>query len=242
VQKGFHEPGEKPRRFYKSVEVREADGAFEVLLDGRSPRSTQGARLIAPTRALAELCAEEWDAQDEFIELGGMHATRLAYTALEAIPKARDATAEQFAQFAGTDLLCYFAEGPDSLVSRQQAHWGPILERAEQEIVVSFVRVAGIRHAAQPEQTLRRIAELAAQSDDFTLAGLAFGAALFGSAILTLALQRGWLNGEQAHALSRLDEAYQEEKWGVDEEAAERTARLLIEAKMLERWFRALGT
>jgi chaperone required for assembly of F1-ATPase len=169
-----------------------------------------------------------------------MRAAGLACTALEAISAAREATAEQFAQYAGSDLLCYFAEAPQALVERQEAHWGPVLDRAEQEIALAFVRAAGIRHQSQPETTLQRVRELALETDEFGLAGLAFGAALFGSAILALALQRGWLTGEQAHALSRVDEAYQEEKWGVDEEAAERTARLLVEAKMLERWFRAL--
>lgn len=240
MQKGFHEPGEKPRRFYKSVEVAEGEGGFQVLLDGRSPRSSKGAKLVAPTRVLAELCAEEWARQGEFIELGSMDATRLAFTAIEAIPPAREATAEQFAQYAGSDLICYFAEAPAALVQRQDEHWGPVLERTERELALAFIRAAGIRHQAQPEATLANVKALALASDDFGLAGLAFGAALFGSAILTLALQRGWLTGEQAHALSRVDEAYQEEKWGVDEEAAERTARLLDESRMLERWFRAL--
>lgn len=240
VQKGFHEPGEKPRRFYKTVEVRPGPGGFEVLLDGRSPRSAKGAKLSAPTRALAEICAEEWAGQGEFIDMVSMNATRLAFTALEAIPPARDAVASQFAEYAGSDLICYFAEAPAALVQRQSEHWGPVLERAEQELALAFVRAAGIRHQAQPETTLETVKRLALETDDFGLAGLAFGAPLFGSAILTLALQRGWLTGEQAHALSRVDEAYQEEKWGVDEEAAERTARLLAESKMLERWFRAL--
>ena len=70
---------------------------------------------------------------------------------------------------------------------------------------------------------------------------MAFGAALFGSAVLALALQRGWIAGEEAFDLSRLDEAWQEEKWGVDAEAAERTERLRVEATMLDRWFRGLA-
>ena len=64
---------------------------------------------------------------------------------------------------------------------------------------------------------------------------------IFGSAILAIAVLRGWLSGEQAFELSRLDEAYQEEKWGVDAEAAERTARLFEEAGLLQRWFEAAG-
>jgi len=240
VQKGFNEPGEKPRRFYKAVEVRPGEGGFQVLLDGRSPRSAKGAKLSAPTEALAQMLAEEWAAQGEFIDMQVMAATRLAFTALEAIPPARDAVAQQFADYAGSDLICYFAEEPAALVQRQEEHWGPVLDRAEQELALAFVRAAGIRHQAQPETTLATVKALALESDDFGLAGLAFGAPLFGSAILTLALQKGWLTAEQAHALSRVDEAYQEEKWGIDDEAAERTARLLEESKMLARWFRAL--
>lgn len=240
MQKGFHEPGEMPRRFYKAVEVRPGEGGFQVLLDGRSPRSAKGAKLSAPTEPLAEMLAEEWAGQGEFIEMQGMAATRLAYTALEAIPPAREAVADQFAQYAGSDLVCYFAEEPTALVERQAEHWGPVLERAERELALVFIRAAGIRHQAQPEATLASVKAMALETNDFGLAGLAFGAPLFGSAILTLALQKGWLTAEQAHALSRVDEAYQEEKWGIDDEAAERTAHLLEESKMLERWFRAL--
>ena len=50
-----------------------------------------------------------------------------------------------------------------------------------------------------------------------------------------------WTSGDAAYELSRLDEAFQEEKWGIDAEAAERTARLQGEAVMLERWFRGLA-
>ena len=42
--------------------------------------------------------------------------------------------------------------------------------------------------------------------------------------------------------LARLDEAWQEERWGVDEEAADRNLLLRVEAEMLDRWFRALST
>jgi chaperone required for assembly of F1-ATPase len=76
--------------------------------------------------------------------------------------------------------------------------------------------------------------------DDYALAGLALAAGTLGSVILALALQRGRLSGDEAFALSRLDEAFQEEQWGIDAEAAERTAVLRRDMAMLERWFRAL--
>jgi chaperone required for assembly of F1-ATPase len=240
LQKGFHEPVEKPRRFYKTVEVAERDGGFVVLLDGRGLRTPGGRPLRAPTRALADLIAAEWAAQGETIEAAQMHATRLANTALDSIADAREATADQVARYAGSDLLLYFAEEPEGLVQRQSERWGPVLERAEAEARLSFVRAAGILHQAQPQESLEEVRRIARSLDDFGLAGLAFGAALFGSAILAIALQRGWLDGLQAFELSRLDEAWQEERWGVDDEAAERAARLREEAEMLGRWFRGL--
>ncbi|HEY8571369.1 ATP12 family chaperone protein [Phenylobacterium sp.] len=240
MRKGFHEPAEKPRRFYKSVEAVEDDGGFGIALDSRRLRTPKGLPLVLPTRALADEIAGEWAAQGETIEMAQMHATRLANTAIESVPQAREATADSVANFAGSDLLCYFAEDPQSLLQRQQAAWEPVLQRAEAELGLSFVRAAGIVHQAQPEASIEKVRALATSLDDFALAGLAFCVALYGSAVLGLAVQRGWLTGEEAFDLSRLDETFQEEKWGVDEEAAERTARMRIEAQMLDRWFKAL--
>ena len=240
MRKGFHEPVEKPRRFYKAVEVAEGEGGFVVKLDGRTVRTPGGAPLVLPTRALAEQVAAEWAAQAQTIELAQMHATRLANTAVDSIAGARQATADEVVRYAGSDLLLYFAEEPEALVQRQAERWGPVLERAEADAKLSFVRAAGIIHQQQPQASLEEVRRIALALDDFGLAGLAFGAALFGSAILAIALQRGWLSGLQAFELSRLDEAWQEERWGVDEEAADRALRLRAEAEMLGGWFRAL--
>lgn len=231
---------EKPRRFYKDVTVAQADGGFAILLDARKVRTPKGAQLVLPTRPLADQVAQEWAGQGETIEVAGMHATRLANTALDSIPQARDATAQSVADYAGSDLVCYFAEEPAGLVRRQEERWGPVLDRAERDLGLAFVRCAGIVHRTQPQATLDEVKTLALALDDFGLTGLAFGAALFGSAVLAFGLQRGWLTGEQAFELSRLDESWQEEKWGVDAEAAERAGRLHGEAQMLARWFRGL--
>ena len=241
MQRGFKEPGEKPRRFYKAVETAPGEEGFVVLLDGRAVRTPGGARLVLPTAAAAQQVAEDWAAQGEFIEMGAMHAQRLANTAVDAVPAAREPTADSVAGFAASDLLCYRAEAPEALVLRQAERWDPLLERARAELGLDFACVGGIIHRPQPEATLARVRSYALGLDDFRLAGLAFGTALFGSAVLGLAVARGWLSGEAAFDLSRLDEAWQEEHWGVDEEAAERTARLAGEARMLGRWFEALA-
>jgi chaperone required for assembly of F1-ATPase len=156
------------------------------------------------------------------------------------VPEARTAVAAEIARYAGSDALCYFAEGPEALVERQVSHWGPVLTWAESELNLHFVRAIGVAYKDQPVETLLRTAKLAETEGDFGLAALAHATALFGSAVLAFALRRDQFSGEEALELSRLDEAYQQEQWGVDEEAAERTANMRAEARMLERWFRAL--
>jgi chaperone required for assembly of F1-ATPase len=241
LARGFHEPGDKPKRFYGAVSVAAMNGGFAVMLDSRALRGPKGAQVVLPTELLADQVAAEWAAQGQTLELAHMHATRLANTAIESVPRAREATAQAIADYAASDLLCYFAIEPAGLLARQQELWGPVLDRAEAEASLRFVRAAGIVHQAQPAETLAQVKALALGLDDFALTGLAFGAALFGSAVLAIAVQRGWLSGEAAFDLSRLDEAWQEEKWGVDAEAAERTARLRGEAAMLQRWFEGLA-
>lgn len=216
-----------------------ADG-FAVQLDGRTPRSPARRALIFPTEALARLIASEWAAQGAWVEFATMPATRLAHTALDAAPDAREAMAAEVARCAGADAICYFAEGPSSLVARQEAAWGPWLDWAKAELDVSLDRAVGVLHRAQPTAALERVARIAVAMDDFSLAGLSMATGLFGSAILALALARGRLSGADAFAASQLDEAFQAERWGEDAEAARRAAALAADADMLDAWFEAL--
>ena len=234
---------ELPRRFYQVVTVGDAsdDCSMNVLLDGKPVRTPKGGPLAVPTRALAELLANEWDAQTTHIDMTTMAANRLAFTALDFVAGARDAVAGEIGRYAGSDALCYFADAPDALRQRQLEQWGPVLDWAEQSLGLHFIRASGIAWREQPAETLQQAARLAEQQGDFVLAGIAHATALFGSAILALALWQDHLTGEDALQLSRLDEAFQQELWGVDHEAAERTENMLAEARMIERWFRALA-
>lgn len=241
MTKGKSEPPDRPRRFYQLVEA-VADGrGFTVRLDGRGILTPMGAKLCLPTLALAQLIAAEWSAQGEHIVLPDMPATRLAHTAIDAIAEHRVAVAGEVVRFAESDLLCYFADTPKALVDRQVAQWGPILTWAERGLGLYLKRTTGIIHQPQAPEMLERVEALALALNDFTLAGVAHAVSLFGSAVLAFAVERAELTGEAAFDLSRLDEAHQEGAWGVDDEAAARTARMRTEASMLNCWFLALS-
>ena len=240
ARKGFRESEARIKRFWTVVSVEPGEGGWAVRLDGRAPKTPGGHPMVLPTEAAARLVADEWSAQGEHLDPASMPATRLAATAIDRIPQARSETAEEIARYAGSDGLCYFADGPDSLIARQGAEWGPWLDWAEHDLGVRLIRAEGIGHVAQPPESLIRVRDLALDLDDFALTGLATAVGLFGSAVLALALQRGALTGDAAYDLSRLEEAHQESQWGVDAEAAQRTANRRAEAALLDRWFDAL--
>ena len=235
------DPPDRPKRFYKTAEAAALDEGFGVRLDGRALKTPQGRPLVLPTQASAELVAGEWAGQGERIIVADMPATRLAFTAIDRVAGAREEVAGEVARYAGADLLCYFAEAPEALAVRQQAGWAPLLDWASSELGLDLTPAAGIVHRPQPPQTLEAVEALALRLDDHALTGLAHAAALLGSAVLALALERGRIGGEEAFDLSRLDEAFQEEQWGVDAEAADRAARLRAEAEVLDKWFRSLA-
>jgi chaperone required for assembly of F1-ATPase len=230
------------KRFYAAVDWAAApEGGFAVRLDGRTPRSPAGHALVLPTAPLAATVAAEWAAQGENINPDSMLATRLAWSALALGPERRAAAIDAVVAFAAADAVCYFAERPASLVARQERAWVPWIDWAAGALGATFHRARGVVHRPQPAATLARIRDLAAAEDDFALAGLAAAAALFGSAILALAMRRGALTGEAAADLARLEAAFQEAAWGVDSEAAIRTAAMAAEAALLQRWFEALA-
>lgn len=235
------ENAQRLRRFWKEAAAgAHGEGGWPVLLDGRQARTPGGRPLLLPTQALAELVASEWDAQGELIDFASMPASRLAHTAIEAVASARDGVAGEVARYAGADLLCYHADQPSELVAEHTRRWGPMLDWAERELGLKLTPTSGIIHVPQDPAAIARAKALALALDDFGLTALASATTLFGSAVLAFALQRGRLGGEEAFELSRLDEAFQERQWGVDDEAALRTANRAREAAAMDRWFRAL--
>jgi len=213
------------KRFYRQAAIAETEGGFALTLDGRSARTPGKTLLIAPTRAVAELIAAEWNAQGEKVDPATMPATKLANSALDGVARVMDETRAEIVRYAGTDLLCYRAERPVELVAKQAAAFDPALAWAEEELGARFVLGAGLMHVAQPAKTLERFAaELAAYDDPFAVAALSILTALSGSALLAFAVARGAWTTEAAWAAAHVDEDFQISQWGEDYEAAERRA------------------
>ncbi len=126
-------------------------------------------------------------------------------------------------RFVGSDLLCYRADSPKELVARQNEHWNPIIDWAARTLGARFILVEGVIHQEQPAEAVSAFAEgLRGFATPLGLACLHTVTSLTGSALLALALAMGRLSAEQAWAAAHVDEDWQIEQWGTDEEAFRR--------------------
>ncbi len=232
---------QRPRRFYGAASVEPGGGGWVVTLDGRPLRTPEKRALALPTQQLAQAIADEWAAQGERIDLQSMFNTRLANVAIDRTPAVREEMAGEAAGYARTDLTCHLADSPASLRQRQEAAWGPLRDWAGETLGVRLSPVVGVIAADQPAESIEAVRRHALSLDDFRLSALVHATALAGSVVLGLAVERRRITAEQAHELSRIDEAFQASLWGEDAEARTRADRMLAEARALNLWFDALG-
>jgi chaperone required for assembly of F1-ATPase len=208
------------RRFYQRATV--ADGGA-IVLDARAVRTPARGVLAAPSRALAEAIAAEWDAQREVMDPARMPLTRLANAIIDGVSVSQDAVGEEVAAYLGSDLLFYRADGPPGLVERQAQLWDPILVWARDALGARFVLAEGVMHVAQPDHALAA-ARAAIPQDPWRLGAVHSITTLTGSALLALAHAHGHLSAEQAWDAAHADEDWNMAQWGRDEFALERRA------------------
>ncbi|HYG47405.1 MAG TPA: ATP12 family protein [Allosphingosinicella sp.] len=208
------------KRFYKQATVSPEEGGVAILLDGRPVRTPARNLLRLPTEELAEAIAAEWNAQGEKIDPHAMPLTGLANAAIDRVAPDPAAFGRSLAEYGESDLLCYRAEGPQSLVERQSRVWDPLLGWARTRFAVEIETTAGVMHRRQPARTVAMLGRAVAARGPFQLAGLAPLVTIAGSLIIALALAEGAIGLETAWDAAMLDEAWQAEQWGVDPLAA----------------------
>lgn len=228
------------KRFYREASVAPDVGGFRVTLDGRPARTPAKRPLVLPARAAAEAVAAEWAAQPESFEPAGMRLTRLANTAIDRVAPNRDAVLAEVARFAATDLVCYRADAPAELASRQHEEWQDLVEWAEERYGAKLAVTAGVLPADQPAAALEALRRAIGAYDDFALTALHAATAAAGSLVIGLALGEGRIDAERAFAASCLDELFQAERWGEDAEAAARRVALRDDIAAASRFFALL--
>ena len=215
-------PALRPR-FYAAAGVREAGDGYAVTLDGQPVRTPARRPLAAPTLALAQAIAAEWEAQREVIDPAKMPLTRLANAVIDGVAEQPGPVAAEIEKYLASDLLFYRAASPQELRERQAALWDPILAWARDTLGAHFKLGEGVVHVAQPETALKAAAA-AMPTDPWRLGALHVITTLTGSALIALAMSRGALSAEAAWQAAHIDEDWNMAQWGKDEMAMERRA------------------
>lgn len=213
-----------PRKFFKAASAERGEAGFELRLDGKSARTPAKAKLQVASHSLAEAMAEEWNALGEFIDPAALPLTRIVNAALDGVTGNAQAVRQDILAYAGSDLLCYRALEPPSLVEAQDKAWSPLLAWAQESLGVRLMLAAGIVHVAQQPSEIEKLGPVLTEFGAIGLAALHSVTTLTGSAILALALARGEVSGEAAWQAAHVDEDWQIFRWGSDAEAERRRA------------------
>jgi len=211
------------KRFYAAATTAAVPEGFAVRLDDKPVRTPAGRLLAAPTAALAEALAAEWQAQADVIDPASMPLTRLANSIIDGVADHSAAVAAEVEKYLGSDLVCYRAGSPRGLAERQVRAWDPILDWVRQALEARFLLGEGVVHVAQPQEALAA-ARAAIPADPWRLGALYSLTTLTGSALIALALAGRAIAADDAWAAAHVDEDWNMEQWGRDEMAMERRA------------------
>jgi chaperone required for assembly of F1-ATPase len=210
------------KRFYKTAAATEdGQNSYAVLLDGKKINTPARKQLAAPTHALAQALAAEWNAQKDDIDPASMPLTRLAHAAIDAVDAKPAEVAAEIEKYLGSDLVFYRAETPAGLVERQAQAWDPVLAWAHDKLGARFVLGQGVMHVTQPAEAIAAMRKTI-PTDTWRLAAIASTTTLTGSALLALALAEGALHADAVWVAAHVDEEWQMSQWGRDELALER--------------------
>lgn len=209
------------KRFWDMASVERTDSGFAVVLDARPVRTPAKRPLSVPTELMAQRIANEWDAQDKIVDPASMPWTRSANAAIDKVATQHEEVTDHLAGYAGTDLLCYRAVGPETLRDRQAEAWDPMLDWVRETYGACLSVTSGVMPVEQEAADIERLAAVARGMSVFQLTGFHDLVTLSGSFVIALAATESLETPESLWSKSRIDETWQIEQWGEDEEAAE---------------------
>ena len=207
------------KRFWDNVAVDAGTDGFCILLDERPVRTPAKVALNVPSRKIADAIAGEWEAQTGKIDPESMPWTRAANAAIDKVGPRTAEVADHLIGYAATDLLCYRAQTPTSLIQRQSECWDPLLDWAESKFDARLKVTSGVMPIAQPDQAMSKLRNAIDRFNAFQLTGFYDLVTVSGSFVIALHATTDPSAAPSLWLASRLDEIWQSEQWGSDDEA-----------------------
>lgn len=213
------------KKFWSETAAVEVDGGYSVQLDGRPIKTPAKSAFVVPTLAMAEEVATEWGAQEDTVKPETMPFTRSANAAIDKVTIQHAEVADMVADYGDSDLLCYRADSPRELNARQAAAWDPYLDWADAKFNARLAPRSGIMHQPQDPRAIENLRRQVHAFDAFELTAVHDLVGLSGSLILGLSAALEFESPDVIWDISRVDERWQAEQWGDDDEALEVEAK-----------------
>ena len=210
---------------------------FALSMDEKIMLTPRKKELVLPTQILAERVQKLWN---DKMPTPAPVLLALSYSAIDVMEGSREVMNEAMLAYAETDLILTRAEA-GALLEREEAAWNPVMQWAMQRFDVSFKVAKGIMPVEQAEATLRALKKVLESFSFFEMSAFAFLTQSYSSLLLALAVKEKEISAETAFTLSRIDEDYQAETWGVDAGEAMRSEKIKKEVQEAEEFLQLLA-
>ena len=222
------------KKFWKKVQIREIfKNTFQVQLDKKNLKTPMKKDIRFLNYYIAFETSKEWDIDGPTINTDGMIFYGLMSTAIDKIAKNRNLFINEILSFIDTDLICYRADAPNELVQLQNKKWDPIISIIEKYTGFRLETFIGIMPSKQKKAVHLKVKQLVNQFSDLEISALHRITNVTGSVFLSLCILKGDLYKNHAFELSFLDELWQAENWGNEEEASKKRENISLELNRL---------
>lgn len=195
---------------------------YKITLDGRTLKTPARNPLHLPNLELAMAVAAEWDAQTDArkgIQPVTMPLMTLASTAIDQALVDPEFIRNTCRSYLPTDSALFFTTEEDRiLLKKQRQHLLPIIRWFKRELGVELSSKSTVYgRIDHPEDTKRKIDWMINSLDHFSLTCLQSATMECKSIVLAFAFLCRQLTLDQIKVISRLEEEFQVEIWGVVE-------------------------
>ena len=218
------------KKSWEKVSIKKiSSNSFQIMLDDRILQTPLKRELVLPNLNLTQEIVKEWDQVSKKINTESMIFYGLISTSLDKIIDNRNLYIRDILDYIDTDLICYRAENPKELVELQKNKWDPIILLIEKYISTKVQIFQGILPKKQHANVHSKLNNLINQFNIFEISALHRITNITGSILLSLCVLKKDISANDVFELSFLDELWQAENWGFDEETSQKRKEISIE-------------
>ena len=222
------------KKFWETIEIKKKSSKeFYILLDDKKLKTPLKNELVLSNYLMAKEVLKEWDQSSDIIKTDDLVFYGLLSTAIDRVREEKNSYINDIINFIDTDLICYRADNPIDLVSHQNKHWDPVIILIEKYINNNVGVFKGVMPSQQNSKVHHKIKNLVVGLNDVQISVLHRITNLIGSVFLALCILKKDLSNKQAFELSFLDELWQAENWGYEEEASAKRKKIRTELNRL---------